>query len=107
MILSMNRDLKPTDKFRELFIYWTAELYGVYGLLLSPKEYWTYTTEAKEKNLVKYLMAMEFNHKLIPTLDYLDKLSKENNFQYFKVIDHCNEVYNYQSKIMSNPHLIS
>ncbi|MEA5458733.1 TraG family conjugative transposon ATPase [Arcicella sp. LKC2W] len=107
MILSMNRDLKTTDKFRELFIYWTAELYGVYGLLLSPKEYWTYTTEAKEKNLVKYLMAMEFNNKLIPTLDYLDKLSKENNFQYFKVIDHCNEVYNYQSKIMANPHLIS
>lgn len=106
MILSMNRDLKPTDKFRELFVYWTAELYGVYGLLLSPKEYWTYTTEAKEKNLVKYLMATEFNRKLLPTLDFLDKLSKDNNYQYFKVIDHCDEVYNYQSKITANPTLI-
>ncbi|NBB29921.1 TraG family conjugative transposon ATPase [Cellulophaga sp. BC115SP] len=106
MILSMNRDLKPEDKYRELFIYWTAELYGVYGLSLSAKEYWTYTTEAKEKNLVKYLMQMEFDSKFPRTLDYLDELSQANHYDYYKVIEHCDETFNYQSKIKSNPHLI-
>ena len=40
MLLSLNRDLKPDDRFREILIQWTNEVYGVYGILLSNKEYW-------------------------------------------------------------------
>jgi conjugation system TraG family ATPase len=106
MILSMNRDLKPTDKHRELFIHWNNELYGVYGLSLSAKEYWTYTTEAPERDLVKYLMKMEFNNDIFKTLNFLDQLSREHNYQYYKVIEHCNRIYNHQLKMKSNPLLL-
>jgi hypothetical protein len=51
-------------------------------------------------------MQMEFEAKFSRTLDYLDELSRANHYDYYKVIEHCDETYNYQSKIKSNPHLL-
>lgn len=107
MLLSLNRDLKPDDRFRELMIQWTNEVYGVYGILLSHKEYWAYTTEAPEKNLVKYLYLREFNRNFEATINYLSELTTKLKGSPQEVIKFCDEKFNYSSKISNNPRIIS
>jgi conjugation system TraG family ATPase len=107
MLLSLNRDLKPEDRFREIMIQWTNEVYGVYGILLSHKEYWAYTTEAPEKNLVKFLYLREFNRNFEKTINYLAELTNELNGSPQAVIKSCDEKFNYSSKISNNPRVIS
>ncbi|MEA5461633.1 TraG family conjugative transposon ATPase [Arcicella sp. LKC2W] len=107
MLLSLNRDLKPDDKFRELMIQWTNEVYGIYGILLSPKEYWTYTSEAPEKNLVKFLYLREFNRSFETTINYLADLTDKHGGSPQEVIRFCDEKYNYSSKIANNPNIIA
>ncbi|MET3129174.1 conjugation system TraG family ATPase [Arcicella rosea] len=107
MLLSLNRDLKADDRFRELLILWTNEVYGVYGILLSHKEYWAYTTEAPEKNLVKFLYLREFNRNFELTINYLAELMMMFNGSPQAVIRFCDEKFNYNSKISHNPRMIS
>jgi conjugation system TraG family ATPase len=107
MLLSLNRDLKPDDRFREIMIQWTNEVYGVYGILLSHKEYWAYTTEAPEKNLVKFLYLREFNRNFEMTINYLAELMTKLKGSPQEVIKFCDAKYNYSSKISNNPRIIS
>jgi conjugation system TraG family ATPase len=107
MLLSLNRDLKPDDRFREILIQWTNEVYGVYGILLSNKEYWSYTTEAPEKNLVKYLYLREFNRNFEATINYLANLTMKLKGSPIEVIKYCDEKYNYSAKISHNPRVIA
>ena len=49
ILLSVNRNNEPGKKYREVFIDLGGQVMKVYRNELSPEEYYTYTTEEKEK----------------------------------------------------------
>ena len=49
ILLSVNRNNEPGKKYREVFIDLGGQIMKVYRNELSPEEYFTYTTEEKEK----------------------------------------------------------
>lgn len=52
LVLSLNKANDPARKYKEVFISLGAKLSKVYRVEVSPEEYYTYTTEEKEKVLV-------------------------------------------------------
>ncbi|MEO8172962.1 MAG: TraG family conjugative transposon ATPase, partial [Sediminibacterium sp.] len=52
MVLSLNKANDPTKKYKEVFISLAHRLSKVYRVEVSPEEYFTYTTEEKEKVVV-------------------------------------------------------
>jgi conjugation system TraG family ATPase len=57
ILLSVNRSNEPGKKYREVFIDLGGQVMKVYRNELSPEEYFTYTTEEKEK--VKVMQYMD------------------------------------------------
>jgi conjugation system TraG family ATPase len=51
-VLSINENNDPKRRYREVYIDLGGKYSAVYATELSAEEYWTYTTEAKEKKLV-------------------------------------------------------
>jgi type IV secretory pathway VirB4 component len=49
ILLSVNRNNEPGKKYREVFIDLGGQVMKVYRNELSPEEYYTYSTEEKEK----------------------------------------------------------
>ena len=49
ILLSVNRNNEPGKKYREVFIDLGGQVMKVYRNELSPEEYFTYTTEEREK----------------------------------------------------------
>ncbi len=60
LILSINKANDPTKKYKEVFISLGGMLSKVYRTEVSPEEYFTYTTEEKEKLKVQEA-TMKFN----------------------------------------------
>ena len=46
---SLNRDLDPKRKYKEVFISWGGQESKVYGVEVSTEEYLAYSTEQNEK----------------------------------------------------------
>lgn len=53
ILLSVNRNNEPGKKYREVFIDLSGQVMKVYRNELSPEEYFTYTTEEREKLIVQ------------------------------------------------------
>lgn len=49
LCLSLNRDPDPTRRYKEFFVSFGGQMARVYGLEVSPEEYFAYTTEEREK----------------------------------------------------------
>lgn len=55
LVLSINRDLQRSGnrpKYKEVFISFNSAFSAVYGVEVSPEEYWTFTTTKEEKGHV-------------------------------------------------------
>ena len=53
LCLSLNRDLDPSRRYKEFFVSFAGQRASVYGLEVSRGEYLGFTTEQKEKEVVK------------------------------------------------------
>jgi conjugation system TraG family ATPase len=74
LCLSLNCDLDPARKYKEVFISWGGQESKVYGVEVSTEEYLAYSTEQKEKiRLEKKVTANGGNYDLA-LRDYADEL---------------------------------
>jgi conjugation system TraG family ATPase len=74
LCLSLNQDLDPKRKYKEVFISWGGQESKVYGVEVSTEEYLAYSTEQTEKlRLEEKVAALGGNYDLA-LRDYADEL---------------------------------
>jgi conjugation system TraG family ATPase len=107
LINSINRNIPKGDRFNEVCISWAGKYLNVYGVKVTPYEYWLFTTQKDEKNMVKY-MVHEYRSKGLVMMDairYLGRLLDEKKNPK-EVMQYVNLHHDYLNKIKQNPSII-
>lgn len=104
LLYSLNGDIPNGVMMREVFIKWNT-LKGVYGVLLSEEEYWTYTTEEREKYIVIYLLKNVFGDNLQSTIAFLAETQRSLGSSR-KVVDEMYRKYDIETKVKLNSDLL-
>jgi len=105
LLYSLNGELPENIRMREVFVKWN-QLKSVYGIMLSEEEYWVYTTEQKEKNVVIYLYRNVYSRNLKNTIKYLAELHRK--FGNSKaVVDYIYNQYDIETKAKLNLELLT
>lgn len=107
LISSINRNIPKGDRFNEVCISWAGKYLNVYGVKVTPYEYWIFTTQKDEKNMVKF-MVYEYRKKGMVMMDairYLGRLLDEKKNPK-DVMHHVNLHYDYLNKLKQNPEIL-
>lgn len=73
LCLSLNRDLDPRRKYKEVFISWGGQESKVYGVEVSTEEYLAYSTEQNEKLRLEEKVAVYDGNYDLALRDYAEE----------------------------------
>lgn len=103
LIQSINKAIPEGERYKEICIAWTNKYANVYGVKVTPFEYWMFTTAKPEKNLVKF-MIWNFKNRggsVNDAITVLGNLLEELGTP-AKVMDYMNNKFDYQKKVAQN-----